>query len=79
MRLDIAGLLNGVIAGLAATLVLTAPIMMRPVSIAGIGLFGMKPGLMAPLVTLLFGIFFGVVLGWLYGNLDRAGKRTGQS
>jgi len=35
---------------------------------AGAGLFGMKLGIMAPIMTLVFHLIFGAVLGWVYGR-----------
>lgn len=42
-------------------------IMLMPM--AGAGLFGMKMGLMAPMMTLVLHLIFGTVLGWCYGRL----------
>lgn len=39
----------------------------------GAGLFGMKMGIMAPIMTLILHIIFGATLGLVYGKLD---KRT---
>lgn len=36
---------------------------------AGAGMFGMKMGVMAPLMTLVLHLIFGAVLGWTYGRL----------
>ncbi|MDQ6684311.1 MAG: hypothetical protein M3Z16_04220 [Pseudomonadota bacterium] len=36
---------------------------------AGAGIFGMKMGPMAPLMTLVLHLVFGAVLGWTYGKL----------
>ena len=41
-------------------------IMLMPM--AGAGLFAMKMGLMAPMMTLVLHFIFGVVLGWAYGR-----------
>ena len=35
---------------------------------AGAVLFGMKMGLMAPMMTLVLHLIFGAVLGWVYGR-----------
>ena len=35
---------------------------------AGVGLFGMQLGLMAPMMTLVLHLIFGAVLGWYYGR-----------
>lgn len=42
-------------------------IVMMPM--AGQGWFGMKLGVMAPLMTLMLHLIFGAVLGWVYGKL----------
>jgi hypothetical protein len=44
---------------------LFAMVAMMPM--AGKGFFGMKIGIMAPMMSLLMHIFFGAVLGWVYG------------
>ncbi len=36
---------------------------------AGAGIFGMKMGAMAPIMTLVLHLVFGAVLGWTYGKL----------
>lgn len=36
---------------------------------AGAGMFGMKMGIMAPMMTLVLHLIFGAVLGWTYGRL----------
>ena len=41
-------------------------VMLMPM--AGAGLFGMKMGLMAPMMTLVLHLIFGAVLGWFYGR-----------
>ena len=41
-------------------------VMLMPM--AGAGLFGMKMGLMAPMMTLVLHLIFGAVLGWCYGR-----------
>ena len=45
-------------------------IMVMPM--AGAGLFGMHMGLMAPMMTLVLHLVFGVVLGLVYGNRTAA-------
>ena len=42
-------------------------VMMMPM--AGAGMFGMKMGVMAPMMTLVLHLIFGAVLGWTYGKL----------
>jgi hypothetical protein len=46
---------------------LIASLAMMPM--ADKGLFGIKMGAMAPMMSLVMHIFFGAVLGWLYGLL----------
>lgn len=47
---------------------------------AGAGLFGMRFGAMAPMMTLLLHLIFGGVLGWVYAKLiERPGAKTGNS
>lgn len=41
-------------------------VMLMPM--AGAGLFGMKMGWMAPMMTLVLHLIFGAVLGWVYGS-----------
>ena len=41
-------------------------VMLMPM--AGAGLFGMKMGIMAPMMTLVLHLIFGAVLGWVYGR-----------
>ena len=43
--------------------------MVMVMPMAGAGLFGMKMGLMAPMMTLVLHLVFGAVLGWIYGKL----------
>lgn len=40
--------------------------MLMLMPMAGAGLFGMKMGLMAPMMTLVLHLIFGAVLGWVY-------------
>ena len=49
-------------------------VMLMPM--AGAGLFGMKMGLMAPMMTLVLHLIFGVVLGWVYErSIDKGASR----
>ena len=56
---------HGVIIGILGWLIMM--IMVMP--IAGVGMFGMAMGLMAPMMTLVLHLIFGTVLGWTYGKL----------
>lgn len=55
---------KGVVFGVAAWLLMMVGIM----SLAGAGLFGLKLGLMAPVMTLVLHVIFGAILGALYGR-----------
>lgn len=56
---------HGVIIGVVGWLLMMVMVM----PMAGAGLFGMKMGLMAPMMTLVLHLVFGAVLGWVYGKL----------
>ena len=58
---------HGVMIGTLGWLVMM--FMLMPM--AGAGLFAMKMGLMAPMMTLVLHLIFGVVLGWVYGRQIR--------
>jgi len=55
---------HGVLIGTIGWLVMM--VMMMPM--AGVGLFGMQLGFMAPVMTLVLHLIFGAVLGWFYGQ-----------
>lgn len=55
---------HGVMIAIVGWLVMM--LMLMPM--AGAGLFGMKMGLMAPMMTLVLHLIFGAVLGWAYGR-----------
>lgn len=44
--------------------------MVLPMPMAGAGLFGLKMGIMAPVMTLVLHVIWGVVLGWVFGALS---------
>ncbi|MBS0536394.1 MAG: hypothetical protein JSR72_20270 [Proteobacteria bacterium] len=56
-------LTKGVVFGIAAWVVMMIGVM----PMAGAGLFGMKFGVMAPMMTLVLHVIFGAVLGGVYG------------
>lgn len=56
---------HGVIIGFLGWLIMMVMVM----PMAGVGMFGMAMGLMAPMMTLLLHLIFGTVLGWTYGKL----------
>lgn len=57
-------LTKGLVLGVVAWLMMMIAVM----PMAGAGLFGMKMGLMAPMMTLALHLIFGAVLGLVYGN-----------
>lgn len=63
---------HGVIIGILGWLVMMVALM----PMAGAGLFGMKLGVMAPMMTLALHLIFGAVLGWYYGRPIANGPRT---
>ncbi len=56
---------RGVVISVVGWLVMM--VMLMPT--VGAGFFGMKMGIMAPMMTLVLHIIFGAVLGWVYGRL----------
>lgn len=56
---------KGIILGIVGWLMMMIVVM----PMTGAGLFGMSMGVMAPVMTLLLHIIFGVVLGLVYGKL----------
>ena len=60
---------KGMLFGVGAWLMMM--IMVMPM--AGAGFFGMKMGMMAPVMTLMLHIIFGAVMGLVYGKDTRAG------
>lgn len=56
---------KGIIFGTGAWLLM----MLMPMPMAGAGLFGLKMGMMAPVMTLVLHVIFGAVLGAAYGRL----------
>lgn len=57
---------HGVVIGLIGWLLMMVMVM----PMAGAGMFAMKMGLMAPIMTLVLHLVFGAVLGWTYGKLQ---------
>jgi len=57
---------RGVIFGVGAWLMM----MLVAMPMAGLGLFGLALGMMAPIVTLVLHVVFGLVLGGVYGALN---------
>lgn len=61
---------RGVIVGLSGWLVM----MLMPM--AGVGMFGMHFGIMAPMMTFVLHLIFGAVLGWYYGRTVRSERSS---
>lgn len=59
---------KGIVFGVLAWLLM----MLIPMPMAGAGLFGMKMGMMAPVMTLVLHLIWGAVLGATFGGLDRS-------
>lgn len=59
---------KGIALGVLAWLLM----MIGPMPMAGAGLFGMKLGLMAPMMTLVLHIIYGAVLGLVFAKLPAA-------
>ncbi len=57
--------MKGIAVGIAAWLLM----MIGPLPMSGSGLFGLKIGIMVPVMTLVFHIIFGAVLGVTYNKL----------
>lgn len=62
-------IIKGVAFGVFAWLVMMVAIM----PMAGAGMFGMTMGMMAPVMTLMLHLIYGVVLGYTYNRLAPAG------
>jgi len=64
---------KGMLFGAGAWLVMMVMVM----PMAGAGLFGMKLGLMAPMMTLALHLIFGAVMGLVFGNQAKVAARPG--
>ncbi len=60
--------IKGLVFGVLAWLLM----MILPMPMAGAGFFGLKMGLMAPVMTLILHLIYGVVLGYVYGLLNKS-------
>jgi len=58
--------------GLAFSLLAWLLMMVIPMPMAGVGLFGMKMGLMAPMMTLVLHLIWGAVFGGTYAVLENS-------
>lgn len=56
--------------GLSFSVLAWLLMMIMPMPMAGMGLFGMKLGMMAPAMTLMMHLVWGAVLGYVYGKLS---------
>ena len=56
---------SGIVIGAVGWLIMMLTLM----PMAGVGLFAMSMGVMAPMMTLVLHLIFGAVLGWTYGKL----------
>ena len=56
--------------GLSFSVLAWLLMMIMPMPMAGMGLFGMKLGMMAPVMTLMMHLVWGAVLGYVYGKLS---------
>lgn len=63
--------LKGIIFGVGAWLLMMVAVM----PMAGAGLFGMKFGMVAPVMTLMLHVIFGAVLGGVYAALQSGGHK----
>lgn len=59
---------KGIVFGVLAWVLM----MLIPMPMAGAGLFGMKMGMMAPVMTLVLHVIWGAVLGVIFGGLNRS-------
>ncbi len=59
-------LVKGIVFGIGAWVIMMVAVM----PMAGAGMFGMKLGMMAPVMTLMLHAIFGAVLGGVYGKLS---------
>jgi Family of unknown function (DUF6789) len=63
--------LKGVIFGVGAWLLMMVVVM----PMAGAGFFGMKLGMVAPIMTLMLHVIYGAVLGGVYAALQHRGRQ----
>lgn len=60
---------NPTVKGIAFGILAWFLMMLIPMPMAGAGLFGLKMGLMAPIMTLMLHMIYGAVLGFAFGKL----------
>lgn len=61
---------NAVFKGMSFSALAWLTMMVLPMPMVGAGLFGMKLGMMAPVMTLMMHLIWGAVLGYTYGRLQ---------
>jgi len=61
---------NALLKGMSFSVLAWLMMMILPMPMAGAGLFGMKLGMMAPVMTLMLHLIWGAVLGYTYGLLS---------
>ncbi len=64
--------------GLSFSVLAWLLMMLIPMPMAGAGLFGLKMGIMAPVMTLILHLAWGAALGWTYGRLGGKSEATGE-
>lgn len=60
---------NALLKGLSFSVPVWLLMMLFPLPMVGAGLFGLKIGMMAPVLTLVMHLIWGAVLGYTYGRL----------
>ncbi|AHB76829.1 DUF6789 family protein [Pandoraea pnomenusa] len=61
---------NALLKGISFSALAWLMMMLLPMPMAGAGLFGLKLGMMAPVMTLMMHLIWGAVLGYTYGRLS---------
>ncbi|WP_028731141.1 DUF6789 family protein [Pandoraea sp. E26] len=61
---------NALLKGMSFSALAWLMMMLLPMPMAGAGLFGLKLGMMAPVMTLMMHLIWGAVLGYTYGRLS---------
>ncbi|HEP6426278.1 TPA: hypothetical protein VDB83_000542 [Burkholderia cenocepacia] len=68
---------TALIKGMSFSVLAWLMMMILPMPMAGAGLFGMKLGMMAPVMTLMMHLVWGAVLGYAYGRLQADSSAVG--
>lgn len=69
---------NALLKGMSFSALAWLMMMILPMPMVGAGLFGMKLGMMAPVMTLMMHLIWGAVLGYAYDRL-KVNSSSGQS